>query len=94
MLFVIFCIDRPGSTEARAAAMQAHIDYLATNPIKNVMSGPLTSDDGNAVIGSFYLVEASNRAEVEEFRKNDPLVAADIWESVEVRAFNKRIDNR
>ncbi len=94
MLFVIFCIDRPDSAEARAATMQAHIDYLATGPIKIVMSGPLTSDDGNAVIGSLYLLEADSRAEVEEFRKNDPLVAADIWQTVEVRAFNKRIDNR
>jgi hypothetical protein len=94
MLFVIFCIDRPGSADARAATMPAHIDYLATNPIRNVMSGPLTSDDGKSVIGSLYLVEASSRAEVEEFQKNDPLVAADIWETMEVRAFNKRVDNR
>lgn len=26
--------------------------------------------------------------------KNDPLIEADLWQSVEVRAFNKRIDNR
>ncbi|MDH5750026.1 MAG: YciI family protein [Rhodospirillales bacterium] len=94
MLFLIYCIDRPGSAEARAAAMQPHIDYLATGPIKIVMSGPLTSDDGGTVIGSLYLVEAANRAEVEKFQNNDPLVAADIWETIEVRAFNKRIDNR
>jgi uncharacterized protein YciI len=94
MLFVIFCIDKPGMEEKRAAAMKPHVDYLATGVIKLVMSGPLTSDDGEKVIGSLYVVEAENRAEIEEFQKNDPLVQADIWETLEVRAFNKRVDNR
>ena len=51
MHFVIFCIDKPGITRD-PAVMQAHIDYLNQSPIKNVMSGPLTNDDGEGVIGS------------------------------------------
>lgn len=94
MLFTMFCIDKPGMEEARAAAMKPHVDYLATGVIKIVMSGPLMSDDGEKVVGSLYVVEAENRAEIEEFQKNDPLVQADIWQLVEVRAFNKRVDNR
>lgn len=58
------------------------------------MSGPLVDDDGETVVGSLYVVEAANRAEVEAFQKDDPLVAADLWESVEVCVFLKRIDNR
>jgi hypothetical protein len=46
------------------------------------------------IIGSLYVIEAPDRAAVEAFRKDDPLVQADIWELAEVRAFNKRIDNR
>jgi uncharacterized protein YciI len=91
MLFVMFCIDRPGMAEKRAQAMPAHVDYLATNPVKLHMSGPLTSDDGGQIVGSLYVFDAPDRAAVEAFRANDPLVAADIWESVEVRAFNKRV---
>ena len=72
MLFVIFCIDKPGMEEKRAAAMKPHVDYLATGVIKLVMSGPLTSDDGEKVIGSLYVVEAENRAEIEEFQKKRP----------------------
>ena len=94
MLFVIFCIDKPGVKEKRAAAMKPHVDYLATCVIKLVMSGPLMSDDGENIVGSLYVVEAENRVAVEEFQKNDPLVQADIWETIEVRAFNKRVDNR
>ncbi len=94
MLFTIFCIDKPGMAETRKAVMPAHVAYLATGPIKLVMSGPLVADDGETIVGSLYIVEAADRAAVEEFQRHDPLVAADIWEKVEVRAFIKRIDNR
>ena len=91
MLFVMFCIDRPGVEEKRRQVIPAHIEYLATNPIKIVMSGPLVSDDGGTTIGSLYMLEAANRAEIEKFQRADPLYNADIWETVEVRAFNKRL---
>ena len=56
MLFIIHCIDKPGTAATRSANMQAHRDYLAGGPIKVVISGPLTSDDGQSVIGSFFTV--------------------------------------
>jgi uncharacterized protein YciI len=80
--------------EKRNAVMDAHRDYLSQSSIKLVMSGPLVDDDGEAVVGSLYVVEAENRAEVEAFQKDDPLAAADLWETVEVRGFLKRVDNR
>lgn len=91
MLYIIFGIDRPNSAETRQRVMQAHRDYLATEPIKVVMSGPLVSDDGASVVGSLYMVEAESRAEIEKFQAGDPLVAADIWQTVEIRAFDKRL---
>jgi uncharacterized protein len=94
MLFVIYCVDKPGMEATRAATMQAHRDYIATGPIKVVLSGPLTSDDGARVTGSFFMVDAADRAAVERFRHNDPLYQAGIWAAEEVRAFSKRVDNR
>ncbi|NKB48615.1 MAG: YciI family protein [Alphaproteobacteria bacterium] len=94
MLFTMFCIDKPGVTERRAEVMPAHVEYLSTEPVKLVMSGPLTSDDGENIVGSLYVFEADDRAAVDAFQANDPLVQADIWETVETRAFNKRVDNR
>ena len=94
MLFIIHCLDKPRTAEKRSANMQAHKDYLATDPITVVLSGPLTTDDGQTVIGSFFMVDATDRGEVEKFQRNDPLFTSDIWASVDVRAFAKRIDNR
>ncbi len=92
--FVIMCIDKPGVEEKRKQAMKAHIEYLSSNPIKIVLSGPLMSDDGEHIVGSLFLVEADGRASVEKFQQGDPLLEADLWQSVEVRVFNKRVDNR
>jgi hypothetical protein len=94
MLFVIHCLDKPDAADARAANMQAHKSYVDTKPIKILLSGPLTSDDGTKIVGSFFMVEAAGRADVQQFQANDPLFKAQIWDSVEVRAFAKRIDNR
>ena len=95
MLFTIFCIDKPNMAEKRAAVMPAHVEYLnAQTKIKNIMSGPLMDDEMENVIGSLYLLEAPYRTAIEEFRTGDPLVAANIWKSTEIRAFNKRVDNR
>ncbi len=75
--------------------MPDHIEYLnAQTKIKNIMSGPLMDDEMENIVGSLYLLEAPNRTAIEEFTKGDPLVAADIWTSIEIRAFNKRVDNR
>ena len=95
MLFAIFCIDKPNVSKKRAAAMPAHIEYLnSQTKVKNIMSGPLMDDEMENIIGSLYLLEAENRPMIDEFTKADPLVKADIWNSVEIRAFNKRVDNR
>lgn len=94
MLFVIYCLDKPGAAAVRAAAMPAHREYLAAGPIDVLISGPLTSDDGGEVTGSFFMVDAADRSAIEHFQQNDPLFQAGIWTSIDVRAFSKRVDNR
>ena len=46
------------------------------------------------VIGSFFMVDAVDRGQVEKFQRNDPLLKSGIWASTDVRAFTKRVDNR
>ncbi|MEE2745490.1 MAG: YciI family protein [Pseudomonadota bacterium] len=93
MHFVIFCIDKLGITRD-PQVMKAHVEYLESSKIKNVISGPLTDDSGQNVIGSLYIVEAASRQDIDEFQQKDPLAQANYWESIEIRAFDKRVDNR
>ena len=93
MLFIIHALDRPDALPTRLENYDAHKAFLSDTSrfgIKIVMSGPLVADDGKTMIGSFFLVEASGRAEVEAFHHADPFFAAKIWKSVTITAFLRR----
>ncbi len=94
MHYVIHCLDHPGAVEKRLAHYEAHKAYLASASMKTVISGPLLADDEETMIGSCFVVEAGSLAEVEAFNRNDPFAKADLWKTVSIRPFNKRVDNR
>ena len=91
MLFAIHCLDKEGILDKRISVMQAHRDNLAVAPVTVVMSGPQMSDDEQSIIGRVYLREAENRGAIEAFQKNDPLVGVDLWKSMHVDGFHKRV---
>jgi hypothetical protein len=91
MLFVIFCLDKPGHHEVRLEHYDAHKTYQAAAPFKIVMSGPLTTDDDKLMIGSFILVQADSRHAIEQFVADDPFNKTGIWKQIEIRAFRKRV---
>ena len=90
MLFVIFGIDRPGTT-LRADLIDAHRAYLAEAPIKILSSGPLTEDGSDTMIGSLLIVEAQDRTEVEAFMADEPMAQAGLYETLEVRRWYQRV---
>ncbi|MEW6640343.1 MAG: YciI family protein [Pseudomonadota bacterium] len=93
MLFVIHALDRAGALPVRQANYDAHKAFLSDTSafgIRIVMSGPLVADDGEAMIGSLFLIEAPDRAAVETFHRADPFFAAGIWEKVSIAAFIRR----
>ncbi len=94
MLFAIHALDHDDALERRLANYDAHKSYLGASKIKTVVSGPLVADDGETMIGSLFIVEAERRDEVVAFNRADPFAAANVWKSVEIHAFSKRVDNR
>ena len=94
MHYVIHCLDYPGSVDKRLALYDAHKAYLAAATVKMVISGPLLADDEHTMIGSCFVIDAESLAEVETFNKNDPFAKADLWQTVSIRPFSKRVDNR
>ena len=94
MHYVVHCLDHDGAVEKRLAHYDAHKAYLATAPVKTVMSGPLLADDETTMIGSCFVLEAHSLAEVQAFNSNDPFAKAGLWKTVSIRPFSKRVDNR
>ena len=93
MLFVIHGVDRQGALPKRLENYDAHKAFLSdtsAHGVKIVMSGPLTSDDGQTMIGSLFVVEAADRATVEAFNQADPFHRAGIWERVTITGFIRR----
>lgn len=93
MLFVIHALDKPGALPTRLGHYDAHKAFLADTAafgVRIVMSGPLVADDGAAMIGSLFVVEADSRASVESFNRADPFHAAGIWERVTITGFLRR----
>jgi uncharacterized protein len=94
MHFTVYCLDHPNMVERRLENYDAHKAYLQTAPVKTLISGPLTKPDGQTMIGSFFLYEADTVEAIEQFVENDPFNQAGIWDTVDIRPFIKRVDNR
>ena len=92
MIWVVLCKDKPNSLDQRMRIIDEHRAYLSTNPIKTLISGPLTDNEGN-MNGSFFMVEANNEEDIKIFQQNDPIVKAYIWDVIIISPFNKRVDN-
>ena len=97
MRFVVHALDKPDALQRRMQVIGAHHRHLDEAPehhgVQILLSGPLTRDDGETICGSFFLLEASSRAEVEALFATDPLSKADVWQSRTVTAVTIRQDN-
>lgn len=94
MHYVVHCLDHDGAVDLRLSHYEAHKAYLAAATVKTVISGPLLADDETTMIGSCFVLEAANLAEVQAFNRNDPFAKAGLWKTVSIRPFAKRVDNR
>ena len=93
MIWVILCKDKANSYKKRMDVIDEHRKYLSTDPIKTLVSGPLTNESGNLMNGSFFMVEADNIEEIKKFQSNDPIYKAGVWDEIIISPFNKRVDN-
>jgi uncharacterized protein YciI len=86
-LWLVRCLDVPGSAERRREHRAAHSERLRSAPLRQVVYGPLTADDGQTAIGSLLIVEADDRAQVEAFVAQDPFTVHEVWGSTDIHMF-------
>jgi uncharacterized protein YciI len=91
-LFAVHAIDKPGALPLRLELYAAHRAYLENGEalVTVVLSGPLQSDDGEVMVGSFFLIDAPDRATVTAFAKADPF-ANGVWGDIQITRFHRRI---
>ena len=92
MLYAIHCLDRDNALRNRLDYYDAHRNYLDSAIISIVLAGPITGDDGETPVGSFFVVSAETRNEVIRFNQSDPFYRLDVWakETIRIHPFLKR----
>ena len=89
MFFIVLTTDKPDSAHVRAENRPTHIAYLESFGDKLVAGGATLSDDGEAMTGSFLLIDVEDRAAAEDFARNDPFAKAGLFSSTEIRRWRK-----
>lgn len=84
MHFVIHALDRPDSSDTRALARDAHLEYIREFDV--VLGGPLLDERG-AMCGSLIVVDLPDKAAVEALVAEDPYTAADLFGHVTITGF-------
>ena len=90
MIFAILLMDRPGTAELRVQVRPEHRAYLAQQADRMAFAGPLTSEDGNTVIGSLIALDFPNRAAVDAWLKDEPYTKAGVYEKPIIHVFDNK----
>jgi uncharacterized protein len=91
--FAIHALDHDGKLPARLEHYSAHREFLAgaaAHGVSIAASGPLVSEDGTAMIGSLFIIDAPDLAAARAFNAADPFAKAEIWASVRIHRFDLR----
>lgn len=96
MYYIIYAQDKPNSLARRLAARPQHLARLEQLQKEGrlLTAGPLPAiDDENpgdaGFTGSAVIAQFDNLAQAEQWAKEDPYVAADVYEKVNVKPFKK-----
>ena len=87
MLYAIHLIDRPDSGALRARVRPEHKAYLAGTADRIAFAGPLTSDDGQTMIGSLLVIDFADRAAALAWLRDEPFTRAGLYASTQLHAF-------
>lgn len=94
MLYVIQGIDADGSSSARRAARQAHVDRIRAlqDEGRLVLAGPIPAIDAEdpgpaGFTGSLIVAEFPSLASARSWGEEDPYLDAGAWSAIDVRPF-------
>jgi uncharacterized protein len=89
MLWVISCVDNPGTAEIREKHLKSHREYLQSRKGVLVLAGATQNDEGTEAIGSLFVVNVGSRAEAKTFSDGDPFTQNGVFSSVTITRMRK-----
>ena len=87
MIYIFTLIDKPESAALRQRVRPEHKAYLATVAGQIAFAGPLTHDDGVAMIGSLLAIDFPSRDAAHAWLAAEPFTQAGLYASTSIHAF-------
>lgn len=83
-LYLVVCRDGLGSGAARAEKLDGHLRHVEVNWQRYVLAGPLRQPGSQPLIGSYFLVRATDEADARALMAGDPYVSSGMYATMEV----------
>ena len=90
MHYVATCVDKPDSLAKRLENRAAHLAYLNENAAIVKLGGPFLDSSGQP-FGSMLILDCPDEAAARAFLAGDPYAHAELFASVELRAFRPAV---
>ena len=87
MLYTFVLLDRPNGAELRQRVRPELKAYLGEVGDRIAFAGPLTTDDGEAMIGSLLVIDFASREAAQSWLANEPFTRAGLYASSAIHAF-------
>ncbi len=87
MIYAITLFDKPLMQDLRRRARPEHKAYLAAVADRIAFAGPLTTDDGETMIGRLLAIDFESRDAAHAWVANEPFTKAGLYASTSIHAF-------
>ena len=87
MIYILRLLDKPNAAALRQRMRPEHKAYLAAVADRIAFAGPLTHDDGEAMIGSLLAIDFPAREAAQAWLADEPFTRAGLYAGVEIHAF-------
>ncbi|MBR1708915.1 MAG: hypothetical protein IJ719_08825 [Clostridia bacterium] len=87
MQFLVKALDGENMLEKRMEVRPRHLEGMKKLGKKIVVAGGLLDEDGK-MKGSALVLDVADRAELDEYLKNEPYVLEGVWQNIEVEKLN------
>ena len=87
MVYIFTLLDKPDGLSLRQRVRPEHKAYLASMADRIAFAGPLTSDDGQTMMGSLLAIDFESRDAAQAWLAREPFTAAGLYASTSIHAF-------
>ena len=87
-LFVLHCLDHPGSLALRQSLRPDHLAYIRAAGSTVMQAGPLLNLEGNPA-GSLLIIDAADLQAAERFAAGDPYAKGGLFAEVRLHGYRQ-----